>query len=290
MSRGHWNRAGANLNLGYCPIEFSSMIAIDTEFPTPEQNLAFDEALIEVADHRSVDEGSAETGREILRLWEMPSVCVVMGRSSKYEQEVNGIACEKHNVPILRRASGGASVVAGPGCLMYSLLISYEKRPAWRMLDIAHSEVMHRIREAVQRTMHALSIPGIVQLDGTCDLSLHRQKISGNAMRCKRHWMLYHGTILYAIDLTWISKFLLDPPRKPTYRENRDHESFVTKLLDPGSNVSPTSFRELLSQNVKSVWDAECDQRPIAFLNAVATEQERLITVKYADPKWHRML
>jgi len=67
---------------------------------------------------------------EVLRLWEMPSRCVVLGRASKWAEEANAIACERDSVPILRRVSGGASIVAGPGCLMYSVLLSYQIRPS----------------------------------------------------------------------------------------------------------------------------------------------------------------
>ncbi len=33
-------------------------------------------------------------------------------------------------IPVLRRASGGAAIVIGPGCLMYALVLSYELRPS----------------------------------------------------------------------------------------------------------------------------------------------------------------
>ncbi len=39
--------------------------------------------------------------------------------------------------------------MAGQGCMMYSLVLSYELRPHLRMLDEAHREVMGRLMESI---------------------------------------------------------------------------------------------------------------------------------------------
>ena len=46
---------------------------------------------------------------------------VVVGRSSRLDEEVHLDACRAAGVPVLRRPSGGAAIVSGPGCLMYAL-------------------------------------------------------------------------------------------------------------------------------------------------------------------------
>ncbi len=137
------------------------MLLIDYSLDTPEANLAFDEAMIESA-----------SSHEALRLWEMPQVCVVMGRGSK-EFEVDQDACQRDAVPVLRRCSGGASVVAGPGCLMYSLLFSLDQRPLLRSIDAAHRFVMGRLS-----TVFASLDPRITH-QGSCDLTIEHRKFSG---------------------------------------------------------------------------------------------------------------
>ncbi len=270
------------------------MILIDTSLTTPAENLAFDEALLEVADRerdRDVDT-ELETEcvvPEVLRLWEMPTPCVVLGRASKWAEEANAIACERDAVPILRRVSGGASIVAGPGCLMYSVLLSYQSRPAWRMLDIAHSEVMTRMRQAVQNSLHSLQSPAQIDLKGTCDLTLGNRKFSGNALRCKRQWMLYHGTIMVAMPLGWLTEYLLEPPRQPEYREKRDHSSFVVNVMD-GCMGAATSheFRALLEKQIAMAWTATPPGTDTWFQQEVAQEAARLMQSRYSDPLWHR--
>lgn len=263
--------------------------------PTPEENLALDEALVEVADRLSLEESTPEKAafdfgstNEVLRLWELTKPCVVLGRASKWLEEVNSIASSRDSVPVLRRASGGASIVAGPGCLMYSVLISYQNRPDWRALDIAHKEVMSRTRDAVQRTTDSFQMPSRIMIDGTCDLTIDSRKFSGNALRCKRFWMLYHGTIMYSMPLDWLSNYLLEPLRQPEYRKKREHESFVTNVLDNSSRISRKSFRQELEQQLAATWNATQPWHSSSWRGAVELEAMQLLSNRYSNPQWHQ--
>jgi len=263
--------------------------------PTPEENLAFDEALVEVADRLSMrelsDENSAWESRssnEVLRLWEFASPCVVLGRASQRAQEVNAFACDRDGVPVLRRASGGASIVAGPGCLMYSVLISYDARPAWRALDIAHKEVMSRICDSVQQTTDSFELPLRITINGTCDLTIGNRKFSGNALRCKRYWMLYHGTILYDMPIEWLSNYLLAPARQPEYRREREHELFVTNLIDSSNGVSPQAFRTVLERELARTWNATRPWLESPWKSDVDLEASQLLKTRYTNSEWHR--
>ena len=104
------------------------MTLLDLTLPTAAENLALDEALLDEAE-------ASSAGCETLRLWEPQEPAVVIGRSSQAAIEVRLDACRELAVPVLRRASGGAAVVTGPGCLMYSLVLSYEMRPALRSFE-----------------------------------------------------------------------------------------------------------------------------------------------------------
>src|SRR6187401_2887520 len=149
------------------------MQRFDITLPTPAQNLAFDEALLEWAEKNSAE-------GEFLRLWESPEPMVVVGRSSRVAAEVNEPFCRQENIPVLRRSSGGAAIVAGPGCLMYAVVLSYVARPELRMLDRAHDFVLSRIAATFREVGLAVSHCG------TSDLALDGKKFSGNSLRCKR--------------------------------------------------------------------------------------------------------
>src|SRR5262252_10196626 len=90
----------------------------DLTLPSPEENLACDEALLDLA-----EEGR---GDEVLRVWEPRHYFVVLGYSNKAAVEVNLPFCRLHTIPVLRRCTGGGAVLQGPGCLNYSLILRAE--------------------------------------------------------------------------------------------------------------------------------------------------------------------
>ena len=247
---------------------------------TPEENLALDEALLDQAEASFAAREAAEVDPapwlaahdgEVLRLWEANAPFVVLGSSSKFHQEANVEVCRKDGVPVLRRASGGAAIVTGAGCLMYGVVLSYHARPALRDLDQAHGFMMQTLSKA-------LSIDGLtVTVDGICDL-VHSvpgkvgRKFSGNALRCKRQHLLYHGTLLYDYPLTSIARYLGQPARMPEYRAGREHEAFVTNL--------PLA-REKMIAGLRVAFGAESE------LQLLPTEQvQKLVEEKYSQPSW----
>jgi lipoate-protein ligase A len=227
--------------------------------PTPEENLALDEALLDVA------ERSGEP-REVLRLWEAPRPLAVVGRSSRVAAEINEAACRARDVPILRRSSGGAAVIAGPGCLMYALVLSYRLRPAMRLLDAAHRTVMETMVAALRPLVPA------VEWQGTCDLTIGGRKFSGNSMRCRREHLLYHGTLLYDFPLELIGECLGTPPRQPEYRDHRPHTAFVTNV--------PVSA-ERLGAALIDAWQAVAPYGPLP-----TDLVQELVEQKYSRAEW----
>jgi lipoate-protein ligase A len=212
------------------------MQRLDLTLPTPAENLALDEALLDWAEEEN-DEW------EFLRLWESPQPIVVVGRSTRVKQEIHESACRERGIPILRRSSGGAAIVAGPGCLMYAVVLSYKLRPELKDIGRAHNYVLGRLAEALRPVFAQV---GDVQYAGTSDLVLAAaggspvfgtaggppalRKFSGNSLRAKRSHLLYHGTLLYDFDLALIDSCLRMPPRVPGYRAGRRHLDFVMNL------------------------------------------------------------
>jgi lipoate-protein ligase A len=227
---------------------------------TPEENLALDEALL--------DQAEASRGpSEILRLWEMPVPCVVVGRSSRVAVEVNEAACRAAGVPVLRRCSGGAAVVAGPGCLMYSVVLGYRRHPELRALDRAHGYVLGVLSRAVSRLVSD------VQRAGTSDLVRGERKFSGNSLRCRRDHLLYHGTVLYDFPLPLISRCLRHPPRQPDYRRQREHAAFVDNV--------PVS-KEALITSLREAWETAA---AIQFWPRAQVAE--LVASRYSQAAWN---
>lgn len=228
---------------------------------TPAENLALDEVLLEQAGALG----------ESFRLWESTDEMVVLGRSSRAEEEVNLAHCKELSIPVLRRVSGGATIVTGPGCLMYAVVLSIQQRPQLAAIDAAHSFVLNRIADALRES------GGQVELAGTSDLVLRqgtaRLKFSGNSLRVKREWLLYHGTLLYDFDLQFIEQLLRTPPRQPDYRDGRSHVEFIANL---------PHTRDELEAALPKAWNCG-DQR----LDYPGEQVDRLVQEKYTRDDWN---
>lgn len=254
------------------------MKLLDLTLDEPAANVALDDALVECADAALAANGDANedgTAFEVLRLWEFSRPMVVLGRSSRIDQEVHVDACRHAGVEIVRRASGGATIVAGPGCLMFAVVLSYRLRPELRAIDAAHRFVLDRLASALRPF-----VPSIVPR-GTSDLAVvdssgGEQKVSGNSMRCRRDFLLYHGTLLYDLPLDLVGRLLRVPPRQPDYRRGRAHADFVTNL--------PVS-REALRTAVTAAFGATQPET-----DWPQDETARLTREKYATPQWTNLL
>ena len=236
---------------------------LDHTCQTPEENIALDEALLEQA------EASGEPN-EMLRIWEPHAPLVVVGRSSRVDVEVNVEACRQRGIPILRRSSGGAAIVAGPGCLMYAVVLSHQRRPHLCAIDEAHRFVLTTILAALAKRTSG------VARQGTSDLTLADRKFSGNSMRAKREHLLYHGTLLYDFPLPLIGHCLGTPPRQPEYRQAREHDRFVTNLPLPAAEL-----RAVLVE----AWQA---REPLGDWPQALTRQ--LVAEKYSRQEWNLKL
>lgn len=236
------------------------MDLFDLTLASPQENLALDEALLDEAEESS-------RPRESLRLWEAAAPLVVVGRNSQLAAEVRLDACRQHNIPVLRRASGGSAIVAGPGCLMYAVVLSYQSRPELRMLEAAH-------RQVLETTLAALRplVPGLVR-QGTSDLALGDLKISGNSLRCRRRTFLYHGTILYDFPVELVDQCLALPPRQPDYRRSRANQSFLANL--------PADV-EALRQALIETWNAQPPKR-----DWPRRRVKDLVANRYSQPDWN---
>src|SRR5580693_9115989 len=107
---------------------------LDLTFPSAAGNLACDEALLDACDEGTVG--------EVLRFWEPAQCFVVAGFSNEVACEVKLAACRKAGVAVLRRCSGGGTVLQGPGCLNYSLVLRIDSHPLLSTIPSANRHIM----------------------------------------------------------------------------------------------------------------------------------------------------
>ena len=232
----------------------------DCTFPSPAENLACDEALLDWAE--------SGTGHESLRFWESPEPFVVVGYANKVATEVNVPACEAKNIPIFRRCSGGGTVVQGPGCLNYSLVLPIIKSGPLHSIAVANQFIMRRNRKAIGSVVNKP-----VAIRGHTDLAISELKFSGNSQRRRQKFLLFHGTFLLNFDLVLIGELLGMPSKQPDYRESRPHADFLTNLNLPA---------EMVKTALLKVWNATSPLRspPLTEIRTLARE-------KYSAHEWN---
>jgi lipoate-protein ligase A len=236
------------------------MLFLDLTLPTIEENLALDEALLL--------EAEAGQDGEFLRLWEWPTPAVVLGAGCKLAQDIHESSCLADGIPILRRSSGGGTVLLGSGCLLYTLVLPFAHDTSLKGVGHSYGFLLGRIRDALTEL-----VPGIEHA-GTSDLAIGGRKFSGNAQQRKRSHLLHHGTLLYDFALPLIGRYLRQPARQPEYRAGRDHLAFVMNL--------PVSAAALRSR-LRAAWPADVE------LTAWPRELvARLVAEKYGQASWHR--
>ncbi|HEX8463707.1 MAG TPA: biotin/lipoate A/B protein ligase family protein [Abditibacterium sp.] len=233
--------------------------ALDLSFDAPAENLAADEALLEAAE-------AGEIG-PTLRFWESPSHFVALGYTNRAALEANLPLCAAQNVPILRRASGGGTVLQGPGCLNYALIHPIEAGQALNV-GATNGFVMER-----QRAAFAAATNESVELAGQTDLAIAGRKFSGNAQKRKARFFLFHGTILLDFDLELVQHLLLPPPKQPDYRAQRSHLEFI-RNLEISRDEAKTALRR--------AWNAEVE---VKFESQ--NRMEQLIAEKYERDEWN---
>lgn len=234
---------------------------LDLTMHSPEENLALDEALLEHAERND--------GPQVLRFWESDKHFVVLGAGGKVAEEVDVEKCERDGIKILRRCSGGGTVLQGPGCLNFQVVLHCTSHLELRTIESTN-------RYILQRTVAALSeVKLFVDQRGTSDLALDDRKISGTAQRRKKKFVLFHGTLLYAFDLGLVSRYLTEPVKRPEYRQARAHSAFVRNL--PLSNVA--RLKDLITHT----WGTTSilEKPPLELM-------QKLVSEKYSQSDWNR--
>lgn len=232
----------------------------DLTLPSAEENLACDETLLELC----------EAGKctEVLRFWEPNQYFVVLGYANRAELEVNLDFCRKQTIPVLRRCSGGGTVLQGPGCLNYTLILQCEGPHALRSIAATNAFVLQRHGETLSALLRAP-----VERKGHTDLAIGGLKFSGNAQRRRQKFLLFHGSFLLHFDIQLLEKALPFPSRHPDYRRGRSHTDFLMNLKVP-------AYR--LKEGLTKAWGAS---GPLAELplDSIATLAEQ----KYRRDEWN---
>lgn len=172
-------------------------------------------------------------------LWQPDEVYVVLGRSNQAESSVYPDRLEADGVTLLKRPTGGETVILTPRMLVIAC--------TWPlMVDNSSSVIFKRSNGIV---MDVLRQQGVYEVNqkGISDISLGETKIAGSAMHRARDRWFYHAVLNVAEPTGTIAWYLKHPRREPDYRKGRPHALFVTNLWESGYYFNLSDLKLMLA-------------------------------------------
>jgi lipoate---protein ligase len=175
------------------------------------------------------------------RIYRPDSICIVLGKGSNPEAELNLDAIRRDGVPILRRRGGGCSVVLDPGNLIISRVLPVDGiRNSQKYFDLITQQIIAWLEQAGLKGVHQA---------GISDLAIAGRKIGGAAIYRTNEILYYSTTLLLEADLTLIDRYLKHPPREPAYRQGRAHLDFV---MNAGCQLQKVFFSNRFEEPVRA--------------------------------------
>jgi lipoate-protein ligase A len=161
---------------------------------------------------------------------------IVMGISGQFDQLVNQDTFHKRPIPVVRRFSGGGTVVVDPQTLFITLICQHD------------SIGVHPYPDAIMQWTQSLYRHPIALKEN--DYVIGQQKCGGNAQYLRKERWLHHTTLLWDYCPELMS-YLKIPEKRPTYRLDRPHDAFLCKLKDhlPSSESLFENFLQELASH-----------------------------------------
>ena len=159
---------------------------------------------------------------------------IVMGISGKKEELINAAAADDQRIPIIKRFSGGGTVVVDENTLFITFICQKQPHPF-----PAYPEPIMKWTEEIYRD--AFDHPQFQLREN--DYVIGDLKFGGNAQYIKKGRWLHHTSFLWDFSPEKMQT-LLHPKKAPPYRAGRSHEEFICRMSDHFTD------RESVIQNV----------------------------------------
>lgn len=155
---------------------------------------------------------------------------IVMGVSGDAPSLVDCAAARATGVPVLRRFTGGGTVITDEGTAFASFVVN---KGAARGAPLFPRDIMTwsaRVYAPVLRALCGDAAGGAFALRDH-DYVLGDRKIGGNAQAVSRERWVHHTSFLWEAKAERLALLRL-PAKRPAYRGDRAHGDFLTLLAD----------------------------------------------------------
>ncbi|KAK9461238.1 uncharacterized protein V1516DRAFT_675395 [Lipomyces oligophaga] len=201
------------------------------------------------------------------------SPCIVIGRNQNPYRELTSLsALRRHQLPLIRRRSGGGTVFHDTGNLNFCVMMPNS--------DFDRDVHALMICNAVNNDLSSLGKKLVVnQRHDIVDET--GKKVSGSAYKLERGKAYHHGTMLLNSQLSYISSMLHDPNqiREDSWQtvDGPGVESVKSPVANVGLNMD--LFISRLVSEFKRVYSSEHDGKNVRFVdeNTLSDEENAAI-------------
>lgn len=194
---------------------------LESHSTDPYYNLALEQCLFD----------SIKSGDAAMYLWQNQNT-VVIGRNQNAWRECRCELLASEGGRLARRSSGGGAVFHDLGNLNFTFAAAADRYALARQLGVIQA---------------ALAMAGIhAQLSGRNDITVEGRKVSGNAFQHGQGRSLQHGTLLVAVDMEKLSRYLNPSPLKLNAKGISSVRSRVVNLKELSAGLDTDAMRALL--------------------------------------------
>ena len=203
---------------------------------------------------------------------------IVLGFSGKVKELVDTNLVKTDNIPLIRRFTGGGTVIVDKSTIFGTFIMNESDantQPYPR-------EIMKWSTEFYANSFNIKNNQDITLKLNEHDYCLGDLKIGGNAQAIIKSRWCHHTSFLWDYDIKNM-QYLLMPKKRPDYRRDREHGSFLDKIKNHISSIETLEddIRQHLSK-LYIVKDTKIDDS-IMVNTSTTSAREILLSLGYAE-------
>lgn len=199
---------------------------------------------------------------------------VIIGRNQNAVREFDSAYAREQGIAVVRRMTGGGAVYHDLGNLNYSFF-SFETDADRRNADFAP------FAKPVLDALRSLGVEA--EFSGRNDILVGGRKVSGSAKRVHEGRILFHGTLLFDVDMDAMAAVLTPPQAKIEAKGVASVRARVANLSEFMPGMDRDAFRSAMERELLKSCGLSA---PLPIPDNWIREAERLADERYRSWEW----